>query len=166
MLRLFLLVFLVVFGRAGWADECRPDVVELRGPWGQARFTVELAVTAQEKQQGLMFREHLPASQGMLFVYDRPGAPSFWMKNTLIPLDMLFITPAGEVQHVHAMAQPGDLTGINGGSGVQYVLEITGGLAARMGITPGSQMRSPVLDQSLALWSCESDEAGSAATDG
>lgn len=101
-----------------------------------------------------MFRESLPPSAGMLFVYDRPGRPSFWMKNTLIPLDMIFADPSGRVTRVHAMARPGDTTPIPGGEGVQFVLEINGGLAARLGIAPGAEMRHPAVNQTQAAWPC------------
>ncbi len=157
LLRLVLaaVAWLVVAGVAGAApDACRDDTLLLRGPWGQARFSVEIADTDAERARGLMYRDRLGASQGMLFVYDRPGAPAFWMKNTLIALDMLFITPEGVVQYVHPMARPGDLTPISGGDGVQYVLEIRGGMAAALGITPGSEMRHPVLDPARAAWPC------------
>jgi len=90
-----------------------------------------------------------------LFVYEEVGHPAFWMKNTLIPLDMLFITPQGIVQHVHPMARPHDLTPISGGEGVLLVLEIAGGMAALMGITPGSQLRHPSLEPTNAIWPCD-----------
>ncbi len=76
------------------------------------------------------------------------------MKNTKIPLDMIFADPAGRVTRVHAQAVPGDLTPIDGGEGVLAVLEINGGLAARMGIAPGAVIRHPALDQSRAAWPC------------
>lgn len=145
----------VVSGPA-WAEDCRLDQVELRGDFGSARFTVEIADDADERAQGLMFREHLSPSQGMLFVYESVGAPNFWMKNTLIPLDMLFVTPEGVVQAVHEMAVPGDLTPIGGGDGVLAVLEIKGGLAGAIGIGPGDEMRHPAFGRQ-AVWPCESE---------
>jgi uncharacterized membrane protein (UPF0127 family) len=90
----------------------------------------------------------------MLFVYDAPGQPSFWMKNTLIPLDMLFIAPDGVVQHVHPMAVPGDLTLISGGDGVLGVLEVKGGMAAAIGIGAGAEVRHPAFDPEIAAWPC------------
>jgi len=152
---LLLMLAVLAAGRAAGAEACRDDVLDLRGPWGQARFQVELADDPAERARGLMFRDSLAASAGMLFVYDSPGAPAFWMKNTLIPLDMLFITPEGVVQAVHSMARPGDLTPISGGQGVQYVLEIKGGLAKVMGIAPGSQLRHPAIDPARAAWPCD-----------
>lgn len=133
---------------------CAPDRLDIRGDFGAARFSVEIADDPMEQRRGLMFREHLAASQGMLFVYPWDGAPAFWMKNTLIPLDMLFITSEGVVQHVHPMAKPGDLTPISGGSGVRAVLEIKGGLAAVIGIAPGNTIRHPAFGAG-ARWPCD-----------
>ena len=84
-----------------------------------------------------MRREHLASSAGMLFVYERPQMASFWMQNTLVPLDMVFVNDAGQVVKVHPNAVPGDETPIPSGEPVRYVLEINGGLAARIGIAPG-----------------------------
>ncbi len=74
------------------------------------------------------------------------------MKNTLIPLDMIFIDPAGTVTHIHENAVPLDLTGIDGGTGVQAVLEINGGLSRALGITVGSEIRHPSFDEAGAVW--------------
>jgi uncharacterized protein len=134
-------------------DVCAPDRLDIRGDWGTAGFTVEIADDDAERARGLMFRESLGASQAMLFVYDRPGAYRFWMKNTLIPLDMVFVTPEGVVQYVHPMAVPGDLTSIGGGDGVLAVLEIRGGLAAAIGVGPGDQLRHPAFGDEAA-WAC------------
>jgi hypothetical protein len=89
----------------------------------------------------------------MLFVYEDAGSPSFWMRNTLIPLDMIFVRPDGTVQHVHSEAIPGDETPISGGDGVLAVLEINGGLAEAMGIEEGSEMRHPAFG-AAAAWPC------------
>lgn len=90
----------------------------------------------------------------MLFAYERPQRAVFWMKNTLIPLDMIFLDQSGVVTHVHENAIPHDETGIDGGEGVQYVLEINGGLARQLGIAVGSELRHPVLDPTVAVWPC------------
>ena len=150
------LVALLVTGPGGaLAAACAPDTVEIRGPGGQQRFTVEVADEGAERAQGLMFRESMPASAGMLFVYEAPQRASFWMKNTLIPLDMIFADAAGRVTRVHSDAIPGDTTPIEGGEGVQFVLEINGGLAARMGIAEGAELRHPAIAQDGAAWPCE-----------
>lgn len=137
------------------AAACAPDSVELRGPSGVARFTVEVADTGAERARGLMFRESMARSAGMLFVYEAPQRASFWMKNTLIPLDMIFADETGRVTRVHSNAVPHDTTPIEGGDGVRFVLEINGGLARRMGIGPGSDMRHPAIPQATAVWPCD-----------
>lgn len=140
------------------AAACRDDQVEVRlANGGIARFSVEVADDNAERQRGLMFREHMPTSAGMLFVYDRPQRASFWMKNTLIPLDMVFADPSGLVTRVHPNAVPGDRTSIDGGEGVKLVLEINGGLAARMGIGPGAVLRHPAVAPEGAAWPCAAD---------
>lgn len=133
---------------------CRGDAVFLRGPWGEARFSVEIADTMRERAQGLMNRESMGMSHGMLFIYQNPTFVSFWMKNTLIPLDMIFLDARGVVQRVHSRARPGDLTPIPGGDEILAVLEINGGLAERMGIAEGSEMRHPAFGRGAA-WPCE-----------
>lgn len=135
--------------------QCREDVVDLRGPWGQAHITVELAATDADRARGLMHREHLPASAGMLFLYDSPQPVAFWMKNTLIPLDMLFVDARGVVTRVHHQARPHDLTAIEGGDGIVAVLEINGGLAKRLGLGEGSDMRHPHFTAPDAVWPCD-----------
>lgn len=137
-----------------WGGECRPEVLDWRGPAGSGRFNVEIADSPDERSRGLMFRENLPRSAGMLFVYPAPQHASFWMRNTLIPLDMVFVDSAGRVTVVHSEAVPGDETPIDGGDGVQFVLEINGGLARRMGLGPGSVLRHPSIDPATAVWPC------------
>ncbi len=115
---------------------------------------MELAQTNRERSKGLMNRLHLPLGQGMLFVYPYAHEPAFWMKNTLIPLDIIFLTSEGRVTFVYENAQPGDLTPVSGGDNVRYVLEINGGLARKIGISAGSELRSPVLKQKISAWPC------------
>ena len=134
------------------AQQCADDTVWLRGDFGTARFSIDLADTPETRARGLMFVEKMPLSKGMLFVYPRPQKVAFWMKNTLIPLDMIFADETGVVTKVHAKAQPGDLTTIPGEGMVQFVLEINGGLAAQMGIEPGAQLRHPAIVD--PIWPC------------
>ena len=126
----------------------------LRWNGGAARFAIELADDPGERARGLMFREALPRGQGMLFVYPRPQPASFWMKNTLIPLDMLFFDARGRLVSLHENAVPGDETPIPGGDAVLMVLEINGGLARRLGIAPGAELQTPLLDPAQAAWPC------------
>nr|WP_281495953.1 DUF192 domain-containing protein [Marivita sp. S6314] len=135
---------------------CSEDVVYLRGDWGSARISVDVVDTPETRSQGLMFVESMPRLSGMLFVYEREQPVSFWMKNTLIPLDMIFADGAGVVQHVHENAIPGDLTAIPGGTNIQFVLEINGGMARVLGIDAGTEMRHPAIPVNSAAWSCAS----------
>jgi len=135
-------------------DACREDSVLIRGDFGQARFSVEVADTEAERAQGLMNRPHMASSAGMLFIYETTRPASFWMRNTLIPLDMLFADEHGVIQHVHSNAIPLDETPIHGGNSVRYVLEINGGLAEAMGISAGSEMRHINFLQEIANWRC------------
>ncbi len=132
---------------------CREDTVTLRGDFGEARFTVEVADDAAERARGLMFVEEMPRSRGMLFVYEDARPVAFWMKNTLIPLDMVFADAEGRVIKVHDNAVPGDLTGIPSDGPAQFVLEINGGMASDLGIEAGAEMRHPAIRS--ALWPCE-----------
>jgi uncharacterized membrane protein (UPF0127 family) len=137
------------------AAACNEGRLELRGDWGTARFRVEIADTPEERSIGLMHREHMASAAGMLFIYERPQRVSFWMENTLIPLDMIFMDESGTVQHIHENAVPLDRTPIPGGNDIQYVLEVNGGMTETLGITVGSAMRHPGIDQTLAVWPCE-----------
>ncbi|TMV14453.1 DUF192 domain-containing protein [Arenibacterium halophilum] len=150
----FVAAALALCGGGLHAETCRDDRVQLRGDWGSAGFSVEVVDTVEDRARGLMFREEMPRGAGMLFVYDTPGPVSFWMKNTLIPLDMVFVDDAGTVQRVHSNAIPGDLTPIDGGDDILVVLEINGGLAQRYGIGPGSQLRHPVFSDNGPVWPC------------
>lgn len=137
-----LAVVLSLLAQPLWAV-CADDTVTVSGPWGRANFKVEIADDPAERAQGLMFVDQMPTLSAMLFIYEKPQSVAFWMKNTLIPLDMLFVSPTGEVLALHQNAVPGDLTPIPGGDGVQMVLEINGGLAARLGIGVGDVLQHP-----------------------
>ncbi|WP_299741827.1 DUF192 domain-containing protein [uncultured Tateyamaria sp.] len=136
------------------AAKCNDATVWLRGDFGSARFNVEIADTNRERAIGLMNRPSMPTSEGMLFIYPRPQPLSFWMRNTLISLDLLFVDPTGTVTKIHHEAIPLDETPIPGGDGLTHVLEINGGLARMMGIQEGTQMRHPSFDQDIAVWPC------------
>ncbi|MEC7765260.1 MAG: DUF192 domain-containing protein [Pseudomonadota bacterium] len=136
------------------AQGCDEGQVDLRGDFGTARFSVDIADDDAERAQGLMFVESLPSGQGMLFIYESPRPASFWMKNTLIPLDMIFVGADGVVRNVHENAVPGDLTPIRGGDDILAVLEIRGGLSGAIGIEPGAEMRHPAFGDAAA-WTCD-----------
>lgn len=133
---------------------CREDTVSVRDDVGTVQFTVDVADSNEERSQGLMFVEEMATMEGMLFVYERPQSASFWMRNTLIPLDMLFVDETGIVKNIHPMAVPLDETPIFGGDDVKFVLEVNGGLAEMLGLEVGDQMQHPSFG-SAAIWPCE-----------
>ncbi len=147
----------VMAGPVQALGDCAPDKVFLRGDWGQAMFSVEVADDDAERAKGLMDRPSMPRNAGMLFVYEKPQSVAFWMKNTLIPLDMLFMDETGTVRRIKEMAEPLDTTPIPGGKDIQFVLEINGGLSESYGIDVGTQLRHPAVDQDKAAWPCEGD---------
>ena len=150
-----LLAALLALGASGAFADCSETRVDIRGDWGTASFRVELADEPAERAQGLMNRESMPRSSGMLFVYEAPQRATFWMKNTLIPLDMIFLDETGTVTRIHENAIPLDETTIDGGPGVQAVLEINGGLSRAIGVDIGSELRHPSLDPAIAAWPCD-----------
>jgi hypothetical protein len=105
------------------------------------RFEVELATTEDQRERGLMFRKTMAVNAGMLFVYPSEQSVAFWMKNTLIPLDMLFIKADGSIAHIAANAVPEDETPIPSVAPVLAVLEINGGTAAALGIREGDHIQ-------------------------
>jgi uncharacterized membrane protein (UPF0127 family) len=101
---------------------------------------VEVADTPAKRERGLMFRKELADGQGMVFLFDEEGEHSFWMKDTLIPLDLIFADSAGRVVGIVAQARPLTLEPRTGGAG-RMVLEVPGGWAARNGVRVGDRMR-------------------------
>lgn len=150
-----LLAALLAFQAGAAAAACREDSVEVRGAFGTARFRVDVADDPAERGRGLMNVPEMAASKGMLFVYEAPQRAMFWMKNTLIPLDMIFMDGTGTITRIHENAVPLDETAIDGGRDVVAVLEINGGMARRIGIEEGDALRHPALDQGAAAWPCE-----------
>ncbi|MBY6005911.1 DUF192 domain-containing protein [Salipiger bermudensis] len=148
------LIFAALLSGPLSAQSCRDDAIWLRGDWGSVRLRVEVADDAEERAQGLMFVEQMPPGAGMLFVYETERPTAFWMKNTLIPLDMIFADAQGRVVKVHQMAIPHDETPIPSGGPVQYVLEINGGMAAQLGIAEGTEMMHPAISGD-PVWPCE-----------
>jgi len=100
-------------------------------------FDVDLALNKEDQAKGLMFVTDMPMGSGMLFLFKTDQERSFWMKNTFIPLDIIFIEHDGKIQHIHSMATPQDTAHITSGKPSRAVLEINGGVADRLGIEPG-----------------------------
>lgn len=104
------------------------------------RFRVEVARTSAEQAKGLMFRTEMGADEGMLFPHDPPRPASFWMKNTVIPLDIIYIGTDGRILNI-VNAVPYDLTPLPSDGVSSGVLELNGGRAAELGIKPGDKVR-------------------------
>jgi uncharacterized membrane protein (UPF0127 family) len=107
---------------------------------GAVDVVLEVANTPETRQRGLMYRAALADGHGVLFVFDHDENHSFWMKNTLIPLDMIFISADGRVVGVHANAKPYSLASVSVGVPSRYVLEVPGGWAGRQGIAAGDRV--------------------------
>jgi uncharacterized protein len=118
----------------------RLETVEIITSRGRPRFQVEIAATRAEQTRGLMFRKSLAPDRGMLFTYKRPQPAAYWMKNTLIPLDILYIQPDGRILSIVRNARPHDETPLPSGGLVLGVLELSGGRAAQLGILPGDRV--------------------------
>jgi uncharacterized membrane protein (UPF0127 family) len=124
-------------------DAARPAarvVIETRAGARHA-VAVEVVRTEADRARGLMDRRELAPDAGMLFLFDETAEHPFWMKNTLIPLDMLFLSEEGRVNGIVERATPGDLTARTAGGPSRYVLEVNGGWAAAHGVGPGDLVR-------------------------
>ena len=103
-------------------------------------FSVELATNDAERERGLMFRKELPEGRGMLFDFEREAPVAFWMHNTYIPLDMIFIRADGSILRIAENTEPLSDRLVPSGGPVRAVLEVIGGTARRLGIAPGDKV--------------------------
>jgi len=133
---------------------CADDRVTVLGGFGRANFTVDVADDNAERAQGLMNVAQMPTMSGMLFIYERPQRATFWMRNTLIGLDMIFAAPDGKILTIHENAIPLDETVIDGGQGIQFVLEVNAGMSSRLGIKEGDILQHPAFGPD-AIVPCE-----------
>ena len=106
-------------------------------------FRAWIADTPERREQGLMWIRSLPADRGMLFIFDRPQPVSFWMKNTYVSLDLMFVAPDGRIIRVAENAEPLSLRGIDSMGVVLGVFEVRGGTAKKLGIAAGDRLRHP-----------------------
>ena len=111
---------------------------------GKHEFDVEMAVTRSQHRQGLMFRRSLPANSGMLFDYQIPTTITMWMKNTFIPLDMIFLGNDGHVTSISQRTIPHSETVIASRGRARAVLEVNGGTVSRLRIMPGDRVVHPI----------------------
>jgi len=117
--------------------------LEIRSGTRTHRFTVEIAASPDEQAQGLMFRETLGPNEGMIFPFPYPRVAGFWMRNTLIPLDMIFIREDGTIARIAAGTTPLSEETVSAGEPVIAVLEIRGGRSAELGIATGDRVSWP-----------------------
>ena len=139
---LFLMLITVVPG--AWAQTYSPLVVE-QVDGSVFEFQVELALTNKQRQQGLMYRTELAPDKGMLFIFPTERMQSFWMRNTYIPLDIIFLRADGSVVNIVANAAPETDTPRPSTGPAKAVFEIAGGRAAELGIAPGDIVRHALL---------------------
>jgi len=146
--RRFLLVFLFVLFAAGpgYAQvESFPTAsLSIVTAGGERKFIVELATTPGQMAQGLMYRRGLAPDAGMLFDFGTPSMATMWMKNTLIPLDMLFVDARGHIVNIQERTVPGSLATVAAAAPVRAVVELNGGTASRLGIKPGDRVVYPI----------------------
>ncbi len=120
-----------------------PLIVKSKAGGMEHRFEVEIANTPETIMQGLMFRSSMPENHGMLFAFPHDGERNFWMKNTYIPLDILFIKRSGIIHHIHEGARPLDETPLPSNGPVLNVLELNAGVTNMLGIKPGDIVYLP-----------------------
>ncbi len=127
-----------------------PDKITIKTEKKSQVFRIEVMKSVEERAKGMMFREELAPDRGMLFVFNVVAKQNFWMKNTLIPLDIIFIDETGRIIKVHKMAKPRDEGLIPSGKPVLAVLEIKGGEAEKRGIKAGNRVIYPIFAKTLA----------------
>jgi uncharacterized protein len=145
ILQSVVLLFLGLFVAAGSAQAAGQSTLEVATKSGVHPFSVELATTEAEREKGLMFRKELPEGQGMLFDFHREQEVGFWMQNTYIPLDMIFIKADGRILRIAENAKPMSTDVIPSNGPVRFVLEVIAGTARKMGIVPGDRVASPLI---------------------
>jgi hypothetical protein len=138
---LLLAVAAILVGSPALARGLKVERLDVVTSTGVHHFKVEVADTEATRDRGLMFRTSLKSDRGMLFDFKQVAGVSFWMRNTLIPLDMIFIGADGHVVSIARNAVPHDETPIPSGGAVLGVLEVRGGRAAEIGAMPGDVVR-------------------------
>ena len=128
---------------AAFAAPEKLESLLIRVDGAEIKFNVEVARTPSQQEVGLMFRQSLPKDQGMLFIYQYQSIVKMWMKNTFIPLDMVFINSKGIVKKIVERTVPFSLSVISSGEAVRAVLELNGGTSNRIGLKRGDQVIHP-----------------------
>jgi uncharacterized membrane protein (UPF0127 family) len=138
------LVTCLVLGAERPARAAGESTLEIVSKTGVHAFTVELATNDDERSRGLMFRKELPEGRGMLFDFEHEAPVAFWMHNTYIPLDMIFIRGDGSILRIAESTEPLSDRLIPSGGPVRAVLEVIGGTVRKLGIAPGDKVSSPI----------------------
>jgi uncharacterized membrane protein (UPF0127 family) len=137
-------VGILVTWHATAARAAELQTVEIAANGGVHVFSVELATTDEERAQGLMFRKELPEGRGMLFDFKTEQEVGFWMKNTYIPLDMIFIRGDGRILRIEENTEPLSQRSISSGEPIRAVLEVIGGTSRKLGIAPGDKVSAAI----------------------
>jgi uncharacterized protein len=151
-MRLAAVSLIASFALASCASSAGPsaslplETIHIDTAGGPKAFTVEIAADAASQERGLMYRRDMPAYAGMLFDFHKEERVSFWMKNTPLPLDMLFIRADGTVSSVEPNAVPFSTDSIPSAEPVRAVLEINGGEALALGIKPGDRIHAAIFE--------------------
>jgi uncharacterized membrane protein (UPF0127 family) len=143
LIRALGLMLAIAVGMAPLAACSSDDRLVAHTATGDYAFTVEVVDTPATRQKGLMFVQSLGKDAGMLFDFKQEQETAFWMQNTFIPLDMIFIAADGVVKTIHVNAKPHDTTSIPSQVPVQFVLEIPGGRSVEIGLKPGDRIEHP-----------------------
>jgi uncharacterized membrane protein (UPF0127 family) len=138
----------VSFALHGAAHAAGQSTLEIVSASGVHAFNIELATTEPERERGLMFRKELPQGQGMLFDFFTDQPVSFWMHNTYIPLDMIFIRSDGVIMRIAENTKPMSDDLVPSGAPVRAVLEVIGGTARELGIKAGDKVINPIFGKS------------------
>ncbi len=138
------LVACLALGAERPARAAGKSTLEIVSKTGVHAFTVELATNDDERSRGLMFRKELPEGRGMLFDFEHEAPVAFWMHNTYIPLDMIFIRGDGSILRIAESTEPLSDRLIPSGGPVRAVLEVIGGTVRKLGIAPGDKVSSPI----------------------
>ena len=153
MTRFLLMCFIYLFSyQIVFSDQ--KNIIFVKTKFSNTQFVVELAKTPEQRQKGLMGRSSLKAQSGMLFLYDSPRHVSFWMKNTLIGLDVIFLSSNGKILKIYHNAKPESLEIMSAGENVSAVLEINGNLAKTIKLEIGDCVKHAFFEYNNENESC------------
>ena len=153
MTRFLLMCFIYLFSyQIVFSDQ--KNIIFVKTKFSNTQFVVELAKTPEQRQKGLMGRSSLKAQSGMLFLYESPRHVSFWMKNTLIGLDVIFLSSNGKILKIYHNAKPESLEIMSAGENVSAVLEINGNLAKTIKLEIGDCVKHAFFEHNNENESC------------